>query len=86
MLITNRERMIQLSSALNSSITILKNAMSDRKLLDVPVASCTNITIGELLDRMSEMTHTIGGSSKDAPKYWADVDLPYTEDTFPVEH
>ena len=86
MLITNKERMAQLASALDSAINIIRDNMSERNLLETPVASYTNVTIGNVLHRMRELTQTIAGNSEDAAKYWANVSIPYTEDTFPVEH
>ena len=86
MLITNKERMAQLASALDSAINIIRDNMSERNLLETPASPYTEVTIGNILHHMRKLAQTIAGNSEDAPKYWANVSIPYTEDTFPVEH
>jgi len=85
MLITNKERMVQLASALDVNISLIRTALSDRNLLETPVSPYTEVTIGNILHHMRKLAQTIAGNSEDAPKYWANVSIPYTEDTFPVE-
>lgn len=86
MLVTNKERMSQLASAIDSNLNILRDALSNRNMLEEPASNIVpNVTIGNILVRIKDITDIIAAKSDDAPKYWASIKLPYTEDTFPVE-
>lgn len=85
MKVTNTERMTQLGS----SIKILASVMHDKldeSVLDTKISKVNNTTVSDALNYIIAMCDTICGQGREAKYYYADIDLPYTEDTFPVEH
>lgn len=83
MRVTNTERMAQLSSAIDACRSVLYMHLKDR--LDERVSPIHDTTVGDLLTRIGQLCLTIGGAAEDSKYYYADLDLGYTEDTFPVE-
>ena len=87
MLVTNKERMAQIASALESSLNLIRDELSRRNMLEEPISpNVQNVTIGNILHNMRESIAIVAGTSENTPKYWANVTVPYNEDTFPVEH
>lgn len=85
MKVTNSERMGQLGSSIQALARVM-NSQLDDKILATNISRINNITISDALDKIIAMCDTICGQSDEAKYYYADIELPYTEDTFPVEH
>lgn len=89
MKITNKERMSQLGSAITSNVSVLSTILQRNHpdiLGEKPFRTNPNKTIDNLLKDILSITETICGEGEEAKYYYADLNLGYTEDTFPVEH
>lgn len=58
----------------------------DENTLNTKVSRISDKTVADLLNNISQLSLTISGNTDDAKYYYADIDLPYSQDTFPVEH
>lgn len=84
MKVTNTERMTQLGSSISTlADTILAKLGED--VLNTKLSRVSNMTISDALVYIAKMGDTVCGQGREAKYYYADIDLPYTEDTFPVE-
>ena len=89
MKITNTERMRQITSSMKSLIFVISKAIEEQnpELLDsAPCRIRPNYTISNMLCDLVEMCTTAGGDGPDAKYYYADIEIGYTENSFPVEH
>ena len=90
MKVTNTERMKQLACSIQAGLRAIEHAIDSQNsaILDsqpwIRIGKTT--TIRELIDSMEQTCLTIGGDSEDSKYYYADIELPYTQDSFPVEH
>lgn len=84
MKVTNTERMTQLGSSISTLADVIQGKLSE-DVLNTKLSRVSNMTIGEALVCIAQMADTVCGQGREAKYYYADIDLPYTEDTFPVE-
>jgi hypothetical protein len=85
MKVTNTERMSQLGSSIKTLASVMNNKF-DNKVLDMKLSNVKDMTVSDALNCIMMMCDTICGQGREAKYYYADIELPYTEDTFPVEH
>lgn len=85
MKVTNTERMTQLGSAINTLVSIINDKL-DTTILNTKLGKVSDMTVGDALNNIMSMCKTVCGQGIEAKYYYADIDLPYTNDTFPVEH
>ena len=85
MKITNTERMTQLGSSISALADAIRGNLCE-DVLNTKLSRVSNITINDALVYIAQMSNTICGQGREAKYYYADIELPYTEDTFPVEH
>ena len=85
MKVTNTERMTQLGSSISTLADAIQAKLSE-DVLNTKLSRVSNMTISDALVYIAQMADTVCGQGREAKYYYADIDLPYTEDTFPVEH
>lgn len=85
MKVTNAERMTQLGSSIKTLANVM-NRKFDDKVLDMKLSNVKDMTVSDALNCIMMMCDTICGQGSEAKYYYADIELPYTENTFPVEH
>ena len=85
MKVTNTERMSQLGSSIGTLASVIYDNL-DATTLDTKISKVSNMTIADALKRISVLSNIVCGQADEAKYYYADIELPYTEDTFPVEH
>ena len=85
MKVTNTERMTQLGSSIGTLARVINDNL-DANVLGTRISKVSNMTVADALNRIIAMSNTVCGQTDEAKYYYADIDLPYTEDTFPVEH
>lgn len=82
MKVTNTERMSQLASSIDAAATVILRSLSD-EVLNKQVSRIKDTTIKNMLDSIKGCCNKITDAD---PHYFADLDIGYTEDNFPVEH
>lgn len=85
MKVTNTERMTQLGSSIKTLASVLSEKLDDTTL-NAKISKVSGMTVSDALDRIMLISDTICGKGDEAKYYYADIELPYTEDSFPVEH
>ena len=84
MKVTNSERMNQLASSIDVAATVILRNLSDNpEILNKRVSRIKDTTIEDLLNLIKDSCKLIANTD---PHYFADLDIGYTEDNFPVEH
>lgn len=85
MKVTNTERMTQLGSSIRTLASVI-NYNLDATALATKISKVSDMTIADALNHIITMSNIVCGQTDEAKYYYADIELPYTEDTFPVEH
>lgn len=85
MKVTNTERMSQLGSSIRTLADVINDNL-DATALGTKISKVSSMTIADALNRIVAMSNIVCGQGDEAKYYYADIELPYTEDTFPVEH
>jgi hypothetical protein len=85
MKVTNSERMSQIGSSIKTLASVISGKL-DSTVLGTKISKVSDMTIADALNHIMTMSDTVCCQNDDAKYYYADIDLPYTEDTFPVEH
>lgn len=82
MKVTNKERMSQLSSSIEALVSAIERNVD----CSVGISRVSSTTVGDAILLIKDICKTIGGDGEDAKYYYCDLDIGFTEDTFPVEH
>lgn len=82
MKVTNTERMNQLASSIDAATYVILNNLSD-DVLNKRVSRIKDVTIKDMINNIRSCCELIANAD---PHYFADLDIGYTEDNFPVEH
>lgn len=85
MKVTNAERMTQLGSSIGTLADAIQRNLGE-DVLNTKLSRVSNMTINDALVYIARMSDIVCGQGREAKYYYADIELPYTEDTFPVEH
>ena len=85
MKVTNTERMTQIASSIKTLASVISEKL-DTTTLNAKISKVSGMTVSDALNRIMLMSDTVCGQGDEAKYYYADIELPYTEDTFPVEH
>ena len=85
MKVTNVERMAQLGSSIKILASVINDNL-DAAALGTKLSKVSNMTVVDALNRIIVLSDIVCGQADEARYYYADIELPYTEDTFPVEH
>ena len=85
MKVTNIERMTQLGSSIGTLASVINNNL-DSTALGTKISKLSDMTVADALNRIIILSNIVCGQADEARYYYADIELPYTEDTFPVEH
>ena len=85
MKVTNTERMTQLGSSIRTLASAINDNL-DATALGTKISKVSNMNIADALNRIITMSNIVCGQTDEAKYYYADIELHYTEDTFPVEH
>lgn len=85
MKVTNTERMTQLGGSIKTLAKVLSRVLDDT-VLNTNISKVRSMTVADALNSIIDMSDTICGDGDEAKYYYADIELPYTDDTFPVEH
>ena len=80
MLITTKERIVQPLSAIDALASVLLHALN-KDVLNTTIGHVSPTTVQELLGKIRDITRTVATGDE---HYFADLDIGYTEDTFPV--
>lgn len=82
MLVTTRERMRQLSSSIDAMVNVIKHDLSD-EAINKEYGKMRKHTIAEMLNKIHDTCVLIGSGD---PYYYADLEIGFDEDSFPVKH
>lgn len=85
MKVTNTERMSQLGSSIRTLASVINDKL-DATTLGTKISKVSDMTIADALNSIIAMSNIVCGQGDEAKYYYADIELPYTENTFPVEH
>lgn len=84
MKVTNTERMNQLASSIDVAATVILRNLSDNpEILNKRVSLIKDATIEYMLNHIKDCCKLITDAD---PHYFADLDIGYTENNFPVKH